>query len=333
MPSRALAVRAERVVNPYAFVVGCPRSGTTLLQRLVDAHPDIAMLDEALWIPSHSERRKVLTPDGRVTPALVARLLERRQFDRMGIGRDELHALVGPDGGMRYADLVTALCDRYGKARGKPLVADKIPRYVRRIRTLHELWPAARFVHLIRDGRDVALSFMGWPKADAIARSWPTWQEDKVTTTALWWERSVRLGREQGAALGGERYREMRYEALVASPARECEALCAFLEIPYTSAMLRFYEGKTKRDRGLSPKKAWLPPTPGLRDWRTQMAPEALERFEAAAGGLLDELGYERAVVRPSRAAREGVTAVRKSYLEVLRAGGKRLPAEWAERE
>src|SRR5919106_5385011 len=62
VPSRALAVRAERVVNPYAFVVGCPRSGTTLLQRLVDAHPDIAMLDEALWVPSHSERRKVLTP-------------------------------------------------------------------------------------------------------------------------------------------------------------------------------------------------------------------------------------------------------------------------------
>jgi hypothetical protein len=319
------------VVNPYAFVVGCPRSGTTLLQRFVDAHPEIAMLDEALWMPSHSERRKLLTPDGRVTPALVARLLARRQFDRMGIGRDEVHALVGAEGGMRYADLVTALYDRYAKTRGKPLVADKIPRYVRRIRTLHALWPTARFIHLIRDGRDVALSFMSWPKAEAIARPWPTWQEDKVTTTALWWERSVRLGREQGAALGGDHYRELRYETLLASPARECEALCAFLELPYASAMLRFYEGKTKRGRGLSSKKAWLPPTPGLRDWRTQMAPAALERFEAAAGDLLDELGYERAVVRPSRTTREGVAAIRRSWLEVLRAGGKRVPAAWAE--
>jgi hypothetical protein len=75
--------------------------------------------------------------------------------------------------------------------------------------------------------------------------------------------------------------------------------LCAFLGLPYDEAMLRFHEGRTRAKPGRDAKHAWLPISPGLRDWRCQMPAEDLERFEAAAGGLLDELGYARAIPRP----------------------------------
>jgi hypothetical protein len=64
--------------------------------------------------------------------------------------------------------------------------------------------------------------------------------------------------------------------------------------------MLTYHEGKTRSKSGLSSKKAWLPPTPGLRDWRTQMAERDRELFQALAGDLLAELGYERSARRSS---------------------------------
>ena len=76
-------------------------------------------------------------------------------------------------------------------------------------------------------------------------------------------------------------------------------ALCAFLGLEFDDAVVRFHEGRTRTGPGISAKHAWLPPTPGLRDWRAQMSRDAVERVEAAAGDLLDELGYERRVPRP----------------------------------
>jgi hypothetical protein len=118
-----------------------------------------------------------------------------------------------------------------------------------------------------------------------------TWSEEPVLTAALWWELNVRGGRKAGNSLGAGLYYEIRYESLVAHPQQECEALSAFLGVPYDDAMLRFNETQTK-------KKERRPITPGLRDWRTQMLTQDLERFEAAAGGLLEELGYARAFPR-----------------------------------
>jgi len=92
-------------------------------------------------------------------------------------------------------------------------------------------------------------------------------------------------------------YREVRYEALVARPAEECARLCAFLGLPYDPAMPRFHEGRTRA--GADATSSWLPITPGLQDWRSQMPPGDVERFEAAAGDLLDELGYPRACPWP----------------------------------
>jgi hypothetical protein len=317
-------------VNPYLFVVGCPRSGTTLLQRLLDAHPQLAVIDETRWIDHWFAERKGVTSEGFATPALVSNLFGFRRFVQLGLARDEVEALVDGGRALSYPAFVTGIFDLYGKAQGKTLVGDKTPRYVRSVPMLHEFFPRARFVHLIRDGRSACLSVLSWHKAEKLAATFSTWRDEPVATAALWWEWQVRVGRESGSALGPGLYREVRYEEVVADPAAACVEACAFLDLPYDKAMIRFHEGRTRSDPGLDAKKAWLPPTPGLRDWRSEMSADEVERFEAAAGGLLDELGYPRGAPGPSRSAVRVAAEVRESFTRDLRARGRRLPKEWA---
>jgi hypothetical protein len=316
-------------VNPYVFIVGASRSGTTLLRRLIDAHRDIAITRETHWIVDVLQGNDAVAPEAPVTPDLLSRLLTEERFTRMGIDRAELERLVSDAAPPSYAQFVTAAFDQHGATHGKRLVGDKVPGYVTEVPTLQSLWPGARFVHMIRDGRDVCLSVLDWQRAGREVTRFSAWPEDPVSVAALWWERRVRLGREAGAALPPELYYELRYEALVADAAGECEALCAFLGVPFDERMLRFHEGRERHDPGLSAKKAWRPVTAGLRDWRTEMGEEDLERFEAAAGGLLDELRYPRAVPEPSPSAVERAARVRESFVGDARNRGQRLPRQW----
>src|SRR5687767_7290835 len=111
-------------LNPYLFVVGCPRSGTTLLRRMLDAHPQLAITPETHWIPRWLERGIGVTPEGLATPELVSRLLASPKFSRTEIGRPELEGLLQA-GPVRYADFVRGFFDLYGRVQGKPLVGDK----------------------------------------------------------------------------------------------------------------------------------------------------------------------------------------------------------------
>lgn len=318
-------------VNPYFFVVGCPRSGTTLLRRMLDVHPGLAMMPrETHFIPRIYERRAGLTAEGEVTPAVVEELLADRHFAQLGIDREALEQLLTREEPTPYASLVGRIFDLQGRARGRELVGDKTPGYVRHLRTLNALWPETRFVHLIRDGRDVCLSLLEWRKGPRLAGRFSTWAEDPVSTTALWWEWHVRLGREDGLSLGPQRYRELRYESLVSNPERECSAVCDFLGVPYDDAMLGFHRGRERGAPGRGAKGAWRPLTAGLRDWRTQMPAADVELFEAAAGELLEDLDYGRFLSTPSAAATARAARMRERFAQELAARELAVPEVFA---
>jgi hypothetical protein len=279
--------------NPVVFVVGCPRSGTTLLQRMLDGHPSLAVANDTHFIPRALKGydRGVNPP---LTPDVVDRVRGYHRFRRLGVP-DEGVARAAARGGT-YRDFVSALYDEFGRMHGKPLAGEKTPDYVRSLPYLHDLFEWARSIHIIRDGRDVALSTLDWARDDKGPGRLALWAEEPVATCALWWRWNVHLGRRDGAALGSSRYREVSYETLVASPEPTLRDLASFLDLPYDEGMSRFHAGKTRQEPGLSAKKAWLPPTKGLRDWRTDLVGRDLELFEALAGDLLSALGYERAV-------------------------------------
>jgi hypothetical protein len=187
----------------------------------------------------------------------------------------------------------------YADERGKQRWGDKTPMYMQNLRLLERLFPDALFVHLIRDGRDAALSFRSMPEG-LMTETWM--QPRDVAGFACQWRTEVKAARRLGRRVGPDRYLEVRYEDLVADVEPALRRIAAFARLPFEPAMVD-YAGKV--DVSAKPHQQSLrrPPTAGLRDWRLQMSPEDTGAFEQVAGDLLAELGYE-AHERPDTAGR-----------------------------
>jgi hypothetical protein len=299
---------------------------------LLDAHPGLAVINETRWIAEWFEAGVGLTGDGTITPQHLALLTEFSGFKKLELPDRSMVEVTSTAAGTPYADLVSSIFDHYGEAHGKGLVGDKSPRYVLHIDTLHVLFPQARFIHVVRDGREVALSVAQWnaKRGQRGPGYIDGWADDPATTTALWWADHVRRGRAAGHRVGSDGYQELRYEHLTTDPEGACRDMCSFLGLPFDDAMLRFNEGRERTDGRRSAKSSWLSPTPGLRDWSTEMSASDIEAFEAAAGPMLDELGYRRAVPHPSAAAIHHADERRRTFEEQMRSGGDVLPAGWS---
>jgi hypothetical protein len=309
-------------VNPYVFVVGCPRSGTTLLQRMLDNHPELAVVNDAHFI-HRGPRRLDDGDDPALTDDMVARVARYGPFGRMGLDRDHVNAAAARS--RTYGDFVSSLYDAFAASRGKGLAGDKTPHYVRYLPFLHRLVPTARTLHIVRDGRDVALSTLGWARPGLGPGRFPLWESEPLAVCALSWRWHVTTGIRDGLALGPSLYREVVYERLVVDPEAELRALSEFIGLPYADEMLTYHEGKTRERSGLSSKAKWLPPTPGLRDWRTQMTDPDVELFEALAGDVLSLFGYERAFERFSAPAEERAERCRARFEEEVRARNRQM--------
>jgi hypothetical protein len=188
----------------------------------------------------------------------------------------------------------------YAAGHGKSRWGDKTPQYVLRMPQIAQLLPEARFVHMVRDGRDVALSVL------------PLWfGPTSLEEAASWWVERVRAGRRDGPALN---YLEVRYEHLVERPIEELRRVCAFVGVDFRTEMLTYHTRAVERMREMkdiasgdapvtasdrAQMRARLrarlsepPDTTGVGRWRTEMSLDEQSRFSAIAGDLLVELGY-----------------------------------------
>lgn len=281
--------------DPYLFVVGCPRSGTTLLQRMLDSHPQLAVAYDSLFIPAAVRGQPDKNPP--VSATLVDRIESFHRFPRLGLPEGVVKHLAPL--ARDYAGLVRQIYDAFAEMHGKDLGGEKSPGYVRHMPMLHTLFPDARFIHLVRDGRNVALSLLDWGKASkrpkGPARKYRLWNDSPIAVCALWWARKAGRGRRDADQLPPDRYTEVSYERLVDRPESTLRELSDFLGLPYSDDMVHFYRGKMRSGEGLSAKSAWQPATRGIRDWRRSMEPGDVELFEALAGDWLNAFGYERA--------------------------------------
>ncbi len=288
--AKAMVRQMDR--SPYLFIVGCARSGTTLLQRMLDHHPLLAVANEArLMLRIADNGNDGINPP--LTPKLVEEVRSHPRFAKLHLSDAAIDQAAAQ--ASRYGEFVSALYSEYGKLYGKALVGEKTPRYVRHLPLIYQVFPWVKTVHIIRDGRDVALSTLQWAREGRKGPGrFQLWRQQPLATCALWWAWQVRTGRLDGSALGADRYNEVKYEELVRRPEETLRLVTGFLSLPFAAEMLSYHQGRARTQTGLSSKRAWLPPTSGLRDWRTQMKEQDVELFEALAGDLLSALGYER---------------------------------------
>jgi hypothetical protein len=267
-------------VLPFPFVVGCGRSGTTLVRAMLDAHPALAVPAESHFVVPIALRRRLLDR----YPHLVAdEIVASEGFRRWGL--PEAPARERVRGTATAADAVRAVYSLHAELEGKSRYADKTPSYVLHVALLAAFLPEARFLHVIRDGRDVALSIRE-----------VEWGTPSLEGAALIWKGCIDAGRRAGRLIGPARYRELRYEDLLADPSDALRDVCAFFALEFDPAMLRYHERAAATIAGsrvgAEHRNLHRPLTAGLRDWRTQMDAREVELFQAAVGGTLDALGY-----------------------------------------
>jgi Sulfotransferase family len=269
-------------MTPPLILLGVSRSGTTLLRVILDRSPGIAVPDESFFVPLLARRHR-----GRVdVPCFLDDLSRIPALVEWGLAPGDVEPLLRSE--MSASDAIAAIFDAYAAKAGKPRWGDKTPMYMRHLPLLERLFPDAQYVHLIRDGRDAAVSFLQMPEG-TFTRTWA--HPESAAEFACLWRIEVEGARELGERAGPTRYLEARYEELVSDPASTVRSICAFAGIPFESAMLD-YHGVV--DVAAKPHQQRLlePPTTGVRDWRSELEPEDARSFEATAGGLLAELGY-----------------------------------------
>ena len=258
----------------------------------MNAHRDVAVPPESRFIVELYRGRDAVDVE-----AFLGELAAHRQFRAWGLPVEDVAALL-EGSRVPYPAAIEATYEAYARSRRKSRWGDKTPRYIEHLTLLNELFPRSRFVHVVRDGRNVALSYADVPFGPkTIARA------------AELWARRVRRGIAARRWLG-DRYLEVRYEDLVAG--REgletrARALCSFLALPYDPGMVDYEQ--VAPDEAL-PKAATLNPllmrgpVGEARSWQAHMRARQVEVFEAVAGDALSALGYERRFPSPGRRAR-----------------------------
>jgi hypothetical protein len=284
----------------FPFFVGCDRSGTTLIQAVFDGHSQLAIPYESHFIPMLLRRRERYEhPEGFELEGFLADLFAFPFAERWHLSRAEI------TDGLRFKppkdvpDAIRTVYALYASHVGGAGYGDKTPGYVRSIPRIAAAFPESRFVHIVRDGRDVALSLLE-----------VEWAPDSIVDAARFWRQRVEAGRNAGRVLGPSRYAELRYEDFLEDPKGETKRICDFLRLPFEETMLD-YAGRADaiieqsavphRHEGLRDA-----PTKGRRNWRAQMEPKDVLLFEAVAGEALTTFGYPRyAAETPPSIARQ----------------------------
>jgi hypothetical protein len=261
------------------FVVGMNGSGTTMLLDCLGRHPALyAFPRETRLIPYLMARQSSY---GDLNEDVNFRALwdEVRQLAVFQIVNGHAPVPLPDDWQARPRSLAAVLdgvFSHFAAAHGKGRWCEKTPQHVQHLLALGELFPAARFIHVIRDGRDCAVSFH---------RRWKRQPE----LTAFRWKKVVTLGREQGRRLGPARYLEVRYEDLTAESEPALRRICRFLDLEFHPAVLESAQPYLRPAN--EPRAGGLQRNSGK--WRSYFPARTVEGIERIAGATLASCGYE----------------------------------------
>jgi hypothetical protein len=237
------------------------------LYRNSEKFGDLSQLDNV---------RKVLLAMDSQSGEFLDTDLHGLKFDADTLAR-ELH----DEGRCSMPEIIAGLFEKNARGEGKVRWGDKTPYYVLHLPKLLEWFPDAQIIHIIRDGRDVALSLFGRCHDFGVYN---------VYHAAKYWQQYVEVGCEAGSQLGAETYMEVLYEDILNNPNEALKRISAFLGEEFSEAL---FEVRSVSDPGKTPlvHKPISPHNTGK--WRREMTSWQIRVFESAAGSTLEKFGYK----------------------------------------
>ncbi len=242
------------------FILGCPRSGMTLLRLMLRTHPRIAIAPETRFLLSAYEHRRAYgdlreLPNRRALAEWIVAGADTR-FGELGLDPRTVASEI-IDGPPTLGSAIGIALRAYARSLNRPRWGDMRPAYVQHIDELLRLFPDAQIVHVIRDGRDCVA---------ALKRS-PSWRMGTYHAIATWTQ-AIDAGRAASQRLPADSYVEIQYEHLVADPEASLRRLCEFLEEEYAPPMAEQTEPASLEWRSWSTSGAG---PRGLEEWELNL--------------------------------------------------------------
>lgn len=283
-------------------IVGSPRSGTTLLRFMLDSHSELAIPPETGFLTLGAKlggrgnrlREKFFR-------AIVNYPGQSPVWPDFEVPEETFRAALSEISPFNVSEGYRAFYRLYAARQGKPRWGDKTPIYCLSLDDIRRVLPEAHFIHIIRDGRDAALSLRGMWFSPGHG----------METQAAYWRECVLAARRAG--LGRRDYMEVRYEDLILKTSETLERVCDYVGLSFEPAMLSYYtrtperlrehKGRSRADgtplltpeeRFRQQERTTAPPDPGrVFAWKRVMSAVERRSFQLVAGDLLNELGYE----------------------------------------
>ncbi len=276
------------------FIVGCARSGTTLLRLMLDSHPKIAIPAESHFIIDMI--RNSIFKNKYLGKNNFNNFIKDLLFHQYYTQWPESHKLQTREfqqyRGTNITNIFKVIFQKYASKNNKEIWGDKTPKYVNFIILLSELFPKAKFIHLVRDGRDVALSFSVRKRSWGPRNIWQSAHYWRIQTTlgiiSRYWFNSNGLT---------DRYYEIKYESLINNTKVTLKGICDFIGTEFDECMLDYYKfTKQKITHVIQPIHGRLMEKPDktrIGRWKKHMTEKEVNQFERIAGNLLHYFGYE----------------------------------------
>lgn len=278
------------------FVVGSPRSGTSLLRVILNRHPAISLCDETHFFYYVYTRRRAFgdLSDEDNRRRLIERYLAIHRIQRIGMDVPALSDELMRHG-TSYATFFSTILKFYAVAKGKRRHGEKTPHHALYTQTLCDWYPHCKVIHLIRDPRDVVGSLLRMP-----------WANNSVTANARSWLLYTRSAEQISQS---SNYCLVRYEDLVQNPEVELKRICTFIDEAYHPAMLDSdsNEGKQEVASEWWFQRAKRPVTNDrVGKWREQLTPEQIALIEWIVAPVMRQFGYAPENEHASTAAKLG---------------------------